>query len=151
MAVFTDWEFECLPLPAADGDLLAWLRSKQRPADGASLQPLCVVEQVDPLRFQEAERFGFIRGAAQALGFRLLPVRPEVWQADFRRHHSWGGLRPREFDNKLLNAAARFFPKLAVAPGTAEALTLLVWAGGSRGEGAASDMTNHRERASRTS
>ena len=59
----------------------------------------------------------------------MVSVRREEWQAAFRRHPAWRGLRPREFNEKFLRAAKLFFRSCEVTHGTAEALTLLLWGG----------------------
>lgn len=122
--------FDSQSLPAADGDLIALLRHLQWSAELNDCKPRCVVELTEPLRFAEAGRTGFILGAAEALGFQVVRVRREEWQAGFRRHPAWRGLRPREFNRRLLQAATHFFRSCKVSPGTAEALTLLLWDSG---------------------
>ena len=73
--------FDCRPLPASEAELLDWLRAVRPPVDPAGGKPLCLVEDAGPLRFEEAEFYGFIRGAALALGYQVQPVRPMEWQA----------------------------------------------------------------------
>jgi len=120
--------FECQPLPATNTELLKLLRSLKQAADFSDGEPLCLVERFEPLRFEEAERQGFLLGALSALDFPVVvSVRREEWQAVFRRHPAWRGLGLREFNERLLRVAKFFFRSCEVTPGTAEALTLLLW------------------------
>ena len=128
VATYVGDVFDCRPLPATGGELLDLLRHLKWSAETLRCEPRCVVQQVEPMRFEEAERYGFIRGATQALDFRVEPVRREEWQAVFRRNSAWRDLRPREFNQKLHKAAAFFFPTLEATPETAEALSILLWA-----------------------
>ena len=128
VATYVGDVFDCRPLPATEGELLDLLRHLKWSAETLRCEPRCVVQQVEPMRFEEAERYGFILGAAQALDFRVEPARREEWQAVFRRNPAWRDLRPREFNQKLHKAAAFFFPRLEVTPETAAALSILLWA-----------------------
>ena len=120
--------FECQPLPATNTELLKLLRSLKQAAVLSGGEPLCLVERFESLRFEETERQGFLLGALSALDFPVVvSVRREEWQAVFRRHPAWRGLGLREFNERLLRVAKFFFRNCEVTPGTAEALTLLLW------------------------
>jgi hypothetical protein len=82
--------------------------------------------------FRFGENFGFIKGAVQALGIRLVVVRPQVWQKGFGLGKASACASKSEWKNKLKAEAQRRFPQLNVTLKTADALLLLEWASQAR-------------------
>src|SRR5210317_959318 len=79
----------CHPMPETEGDRLELIRSFKTVADIEGAACLCVLEEVNGFvgkaqpgsaMFRFGEHFGFLKGAIQALGIRLVLVRPQVWQ-----------------------------------------------------------------------
>ena len=69
---------------------------------------------------------GVIRGAALALGVKLVEVPPKEWQAFF--HLSKGDRTPTEWKNLLKAEAMRRFPNQDVTLATADALLIYEFA-----------------------
>jgi hypothetical protein len=68
--------------------------------------------------------YGICYGAAVALGFKIHPVRPPMWQ---KAHPvgTKGDLTTTQWKNKLKNRASELFPDLPVTLATADALLIL--------------------------
>jgi len=125
---------ECYALPETQGDLLALLRSFKAAADVEGHELICVLEEVSGFAgkaqpgsamFRFGEYFGFAKGAVQALGIRLVLVRPQVWQKGFGLGTASACRSKTEWKNKLKAEAQRRFPQLSVTLKTADALLIL--------------------------
>jgi len=122
-------------MPETEGDVLNLLRSIR--AEG--IETLFIEDQIGCVgpgmrvaataMFTFGRGFGFILGAAQALGFRIQAVRPQKWQKHFSlgTKKDAGGTTP--WKNKLKGVAQRLFPNADVTLKTADALLLLEYAG----------------------
>lgn len=72
--------------------------------------------------------FGYIEGAATALGIRVCLVKPHDWQKHFRLGTKKDCASTTEWKNKLKAEAARRFPTQDVTLKTADALLILDFA-----------------------
>ncbi len=124
---------DCRAMPATQSDLLALLRDTKAAADAAEGELACVVEAVGGFvgkaqpgsaMFRFGEHFGFIKGAVQALGIRLVLVRPQVWQKGLGVGTASACGSKTMWKNKLKAETQRRFPHLAVTLKTADALLL---------------------------
>jgi len=68
--------------------------------------------------------YGVCYGASAALGFKIHPVRPPIWQKAHTRGTK-GELTTTQWKNKLKARAAELFPDLPVTLATADALLVL--------------------------
>jgi hypothetical protein len=125
---------ECQPMPETEGDLLALLQSLKAAGEVEGCEVECVLEQVGGFAgkaqpgsamFRFGEHFGFIKGVVQALGIRLVLVRPQVWQKGFGLGTASACRTKSEWKNKLKAEAQRRFPHLNVTLKTADALLIL--------------------------
>ena len=128
---------ECYAMPETQGDLLALLRSFRVAADVEGHNLVCVLEEVSGFAgkaqpgsamFRFGEHFGFVKGVIQALGIRLVMVRPQVWQKGFGLGTASVCHSKAEWKNKLKAEAQRRFPQLSVTLKTADALLILEYA-----------------------
>lgn len=127
---------ECYPMPGP-GDLVELLRSVRDAAITEGCGIVCALERVGGFvgkpqpgsaMFRFGENFGFVQGVVQALGIRLVLVRPQEWQKGFGLGTASAcGSKP-EWKNKLKAEAQRRFPQLTVTQKTADALLLLEYA-----------------------
>lgn len=130
----------CNAMPQTEGDLLEELRAIQSAVvtEGcvphSSSELVCVLEEVSGFAgkaqpgsamFRFGEHFGFIKGVVQALGIRLVLVRPQVWQKGFGLGTASACGSKSEWKNKLKGEAQRRFPHLKVTLKTADALLML--------------------------
>lgn len=74
------------------------------------------------------KNFGYIEGAATALGLRVILVKPHDWQRHFRLGTKKDCSGTTEWKNKLKTEAVRRFPTLDVTLKTADALLILDYA-----------------------
>jgi hypothetical protein len=140
VAVRRDGKTECWPMPETQGDLLALVREVKDAAAMEGCGPhgppevVCVLEQVSGFAgkaqpgsamFRFGEHFGFTKGVLQALGVRLVMVRPQAWQKGFGLGTASKCQTKSEWKNKLKAEAQRRFPHLNVTLKTADALLLL--------------------------
>jgi crossover junction endodeoxyribonuclease RuvC len=125
---------DCWPMPETQGDLLERLREIKSVAGLEGDELVCVLEEVSGFAgkaqpgsamFRFGEHFGFIKGVVQALGIRLVLVRPQVWQKGFGLGTASGCASKSEWKNKLKAEAQRRFPHLNVTLKTADALLIL--------------------------
>lgn len=72
--------------------------------------------------------FGYIEGAATALGLRVILVKPQDWQRHYRLGTKRDCASTTEWKNKLKTEAVRRFPTLDVTLKTADALLILDYA-----------------------
>ncbi len=130
---------DCWAMPATEGDLLERLREFKSLAGLEGDELVCVLEEVSGFAgvaqpgsamFRFGEHFGFIKGVVQALGIRLVMVRPRVWQKGFGLGTASACASKSEWKNKLKAEAQRRFPQLKVTLKTADALLMLEWAVG---------------------
>jgi len=77
--------------------------------------------------FKFGAHYGFLMGVVQALGVRLVLVRPQTWQKVFGLGTAASCANSREWKNRLKAEAQRRFPHLAVTLATADALLILDW------------------------
>ena len=125
---------DCWPMPETQGDLLERLREIKNVAGLEGDDLVCVLEEVGGFAgkaqpgsamFRFGEHFGFIKGVIQALGIRLVMVRPQVWQKGFGLGTASACRTKSEWKNKLKAEAQRRFPHLNVTLKTADALLIL--------------------------
>ena len=137
MAVAAFNKITSYPMPETQGDLCDRLRDVSRAAGVEGAVCVCVLEQIGGFvgksqpgsaMFRFGEGFGFIKGTVQALGMRLVLVRPQTWQKDFGLGRAADCVTSREWKNKLKAEAQRRFPQLPVTLATADALLMLDWA-----------------------
>jgi len=127
----------CHSMPVTEGDRLELIRELKRTADVDGEDCLCVLEEVNGFvgkaqpgsaMFKFGEGYGFLKGVVQALGIRLVLVRPQVWQKVFGLGTASRCASKSEWKNKLKAEAQRRFPDLTVTLQTADALLILEWA-----------------------
>jgi crossover junction endodeoxyribonuclease RuvC len=134
VAVRREGRSECWPMPPTQGDLLELIREVNTAAKREGDELVCVLEEVSGFAgkaqpgsamFRFGEHFGFIKGMVQALGIRLVLVRPQVWQKGFGLGTASACASKTEWKNKLKAEAQRRFPHLNVTLKTADALLML--------------------------
>ena len=133
----------CHPMPDTEGDRLELIRDLARLAEvervphGPSVECICVLEQVGGFvgkgqpgsaMFKFGEHYGYLKGVAQAVGIKLVLVRPQIWQKFFGLGTASRCASKTEWKNKLKGEAQRRFPQLVVTLKTADALLILEWA-----------------------
>lgn len=119
-------------LPEGDDEMLAFLRDIHGHGDECEL----VIEKVASFGGQNiaasmSKLFGgkrFIEGAAMALGFRVVNVAPQKWQAHFSLGKKKDCGTGADWKRKLKTEAARRNPGLKVTLENADALLILEWA-----------------------
>ena len=125
---------DCWAMPGTQGDLLERLREIKNVAGLEGDELVCVLEEVSGFAgkgqpgsamFRFGEHFGFVKGAVQALGIRLVMVRPQVWQKGFGLGTASACASKSIWKNKLKAEAQRRFPQLEVTLKTADALLIL--------------------------
>ena len=107
--------------------------------------------------FKFGSGYGFLRGCAMALGYRLELVRPQKWQKslgignastllpdDFKardpaQQRALRAVAKREWKRKLLAHAERLYPCQRVTLATADALLILDYATNARARGREAD------------
>lgn len=140
----------CMAMPETNGDLLKALR------DLAGHVDTCYIEYVVGFipgggagaMFSFGENFGYLQGCLDALGFRVIRVRPAAWQKFLQLGGKIGKIKAdkdcskeqkkavsahnaaidREWKRKLLGEAQRRFPSLHITLKTADACLLLDYA-----------------------
>jgi crossover junction endodeoxyribonuclease RuvC len=136
-AVWRQGRAECYGMPETQGDVLALVREVRQAADTEGDELVCVLEEVSGFAgkaqpgsamFRFGEHFGFVKGVVQALGVRLVMVRPQVWQKGFGLGTASACGSKTQWKNKLKAEAQRRFPHLKVTLGTADALLILEYA-----------------------
>jgi crossover junction endodeoxyribonuclease RuvC len=141
LAVARFGKTECYPMPETQGDLIGLLREIKATHDLECVpktgEVVCVLEEVNGFAgkaqpgsamFRFGENFGFIKGVVQALGMKLVLVRPQVWQSAFSLGTASRCASKSEWKNKLKAEAQRRFPNLKVTLKTADALLLREYA-----------------------
>jgi hypothetical protein len=143
LAVARFGKSECYPMPETQGDLLALVRDIKAAADvecephGLKQETVCVLEEVNGFvgtaqpgsaMFRFGEHYGFVKGVVQALGIKLVLVRPQAWQKVFGLGTASRCASKTEWKNKLKAEAQRRFPHLKVTLKTADALLILEFA-----------------------
>jgi hypothetical protein len=130
---------DCWAMPETQGDLLERLREIKNVAGLEGDELVCVLEEVNGFAgkaqpgsamFRFGEHFGFVKGVVQALGIRLVLVRPQVWQKGFGLGTASACATKGEWKNKLKGEAQRRFPEVEVTLKTADALLILEHAAG---------------------
>ncbi len=134
MAVRWFGKTDCWAMPGTQGDLLERLREIKSVAGLEGDELVAVLEEVSGFAgkaqpgsamFRFGEHFGFIKGVVQALGIRLVLVRPQVWQKGFGLGTASACASKSEWKNRLKAEAQRRFPQLSVTLKTADALLML--------------------------
>ncbi|HOX59692.1 MAG TPA: hypothetical protein P5205_09380 [Candidatus Paceibacterota bacterium] len=127
----------CRPMPATGGDLVALLRGIKVSSDKSGVETICVMEatsgyvgraQPASAAYRFGENAGFLKGVVQALGMRLVMVRPQVWQKSFGLGTASACASKTIWKNKLKAEAQRRFPHLEVTLKTSDALLILEYA-----------------------
>ena len=77
--------------------------------------------------FTFGDKYGFIRGALQTLGFRVELVRPQSWQRALGLG-TGSGLEPRDLEEQTQSKVQQLYPSCKVTLKTADALLLLEYA-----------------------
>ena len=122
-----------IPMPKTEGDVLDALRDM----DTGDRPLSCFIEEVGgyvggeqpgSAMFRFGMGVGFLRGVVMALGMKLIPVRPQVWQKMFALGKASGCASKTVWKNKLKAEAQRRFPELKVTLKTCDALLLLEYA-----------------------
>lgn len=131
-AWYCDCEYRCESMPDTEGDVLALLTNLR---GNNQIERLVIEAQVGCVgpntrvsgtaMFTFGRGYGFILGAAMALGYRVELVRPMKWQKalSLGTKKDAGGTTP--WKNKLKAEAQRRFPMCDVTLKTADALLLL--------------------------
>jgi crossover junction endodeoxyribonuclease RuvC len=119
------------PMPATEGDILTTLESLTR---GPACK-VCYLEEVGgyiegvpapgSAMFNFGRNFGFLLGAIQAMGIRLVLVKPGKWQKSFSIGKGADCADKREWKHKLQALAQRLFPSKQVTLKTADALLIM--------------------------
>jgi len=122
-----------LPMPPSVADVIGLLRDLTRGDLQAELWlediPKFVGKAIPASSAAVLFRnFGYIEGAATALGLRVIMVRPHDWQKHFRLGTKKDCSSTTEWKNKLKSEAVRRFPNLNVTLKTADALLILDFA-----------------------
>ena len=119
-------------MPATEPELVRLLAGFKWSVTTSGYVPVCVLERVEefagPAGGELAEHYGFLKGALQALGFKVVLVEPEEWQTLLGSGTTVSDIHSGARKWKLKAEAQRRFPHLTVAPETAEALLMLDWA-----------------------
>jgi hypothetical protein len=127
-------ETQCQKMPATEGDVLDLLRQIR----ATGVERLVIEDQVGVMgpgmkvaasaMFTFGRGFGFLLGAAMALGYRVEAVRPMKWQKSLSlgTKKDAGGNTP--WKNKLKAVAQQRFPMCSVTLSVADALLLLDYA-----------------------
>ena len=120
----------CAAIPGTLGDLITGLRALYGEEYRTVVLEKVVgfIPQASPgAMFSFGQNFGQIEGVLQAIGFRVILVRPQEWQKALRLGGKSGNSQS-EWKNKLKAEAQRRFPGLDVTLKTADALLLLDYA-----------------------
>jgi hypothetical protein len=137
VAVSRFGKIECYGMSETQGDLLTLIRDTATAGVVEGSELICVLEAVGGFvgkaqpgsaMFRFGEHFGFIKGVVQALGVRLVLVRPQAWQKGLGLGTAGGCSSKTEWKNKLKAEAQRRFPRVIVTLKTADALLLLDYA-----------------------
>lgn len=127
----------CHAMPGTPGDVVELFASLQSAAAVEAEEMVCVIEEVSGFAgkaqpgsamFTFGEQYGFVQGVVQALGIRLVRVRPQVWQKAFALGTASRCASKTEWKNKLKAEAQRRFPQIKVTLKTADALLILDYA-----------------------
>ena len=152
----------CQPMPETEGDQLALIRDLARSAEVEDAECVCVLElvggfvgkkQPGSAMFKFGAHYGFLKGVVQALGIKLVLVRPQTWQKVFGLGTAASCANSREWKNKLKAEAQRRFPHLTVTLATADALLIREWAlcAGHSADGSATGNPDELERTAQRS
>lgn len=127
-------EVHCQRMPDTEGDVLDLLRSLR--AQG--IDRIVIEDQVGVMgpgmkvaasaMFTFGRGFGFLLGAAAALGFRLEAVRPAKWQKSLSLGTKRDAGGKTAWKNKLKAVAQQRFPQCDVTLAVADALLILDYA-----------------------
>ena len=116
-------------MPETEGDVLEKLREiKAAGTNEAVVEQVCgfIPSAGAGAMFTFGSGFGFLKGCLMALGFRLVLVRPQKWQAALslgkKKEHG------KEWKKHLRANAQRLFPDAEVTLKTADAFLLLEYA-----------------------
>ena len=122
-------QVHCCAMPETEGDVLEKLRElKALGIKEATVEAVCgfIPAAGAGAMFTFGSGFGFLKGCLMALGFRLVLVRPQKWQAALslgkKKEHG------KDWKKHLRANAQRLFPTADVTLKTADALLLLEYA-----------------------
>ena len=125
-------EVASIPMPQTEGDVIDALRS----ISASGIKQMIVEDQngfcgnacPGSAMFNFGRGFGFMLGAAQAMGFSIELVRPQKWQKalSLGSKKDEGGTGP--WKRKLKEVAQRLHPTQEVTLKTADALLILHYA-----------------------
>lgn len=121
------------PMPATVADLIDMFRSLrvgcQHPEIWIEDVPKFVGKAIPSSTTAVLFRnFGYIEGAATALGYRVILVKPHDWQKHFKLGTKRDCASTTEWKNKLKSEAIRRYPSQDVTLKTADALLILDFA-----------------------
>ena len=128
-----DGQLDCCAMPAAITDVIDLFRSlivgTDRPEiwieDVPKFIGRAIPSSTTAVLFKN---FGYLEGAACALGLRCILVRPHDWQKHFRLGTKRECAGTTEWKNKLKAEAARRFPSQSITLKTADAFLILDYA-----------------------
>lgn len=118
---------QCCGMPATLGDLVQALRALYGEGYRTAILEKVVgfIPAASPgAMFSFGQSFGHIEGVLQAIGFRVIEVRPTEWQKALSVGKK-GRLSQTDWKNKLKAEAQRRFPDCKATLKTADALLLL--------------------------
>lgn len=141
------WDSSCIPMPQTNGDVLKNLRFLRQTFHTALIEHVVgfIPGGGSGAMFTFGESFGYLQGCLDALGFRVIRVRPQTWQKALNlgkknpKEKVPAGCPPevrkaicaanslvdREWKNKLKEEAQRRFPAADVTLLTADACLIL--------------------------
>lgn len=122
--------FTAIAMPKTDGEVLAALVAGQH----TDMGPVTTCYLEDLVKYAGrnmpsssmavyASNWGFIKGVAMSLGYKLVLVPPKKWQKALGLG-SAAGMKRSEWKNKLKQRAEQLFPQIKVTLFTADALLM---------------------------
>ena len=136
MAVRAHGATTAFPMPGTGGDVVESIKSAVVAARCEGCEFVAVVERVGGFvgkgqpgsaMFKFGERYGFVLGALQGLGAKVVLVRPQEWQKVFGLGTAKAAGSKVVWKNRLKGEAQRRFPELKVTLATADALLINEW------------------------
>ena len=121
----------CDPIPATEGDIIDYLRG-----NGTFVPRETRVILEDIVKFAGtnmpgsamavyASNWGFLKGTAMTLGYRVELIKPKAWQKALGLGSRAKGTSKTVWKNKLKSEAQRLYPQCSVTLQTADALLIL--------------------------
>lgn len=121
----------CDPMPDTEGDIIDYLRSN---GTFNAQETRIVLEDIVKFAGTNmpgsamatyAGNWGFIKGAAMTLGYRVELTKPQAWQKALGLGTRSKGQSKTVWKNKLKSEAQRLYPQCKVTLQTADALLIL--------------------------